>query len=71
MVVVAVGLVGDALRRTEVHAARQGLAGGVVDDAGVDPVAALFRQGGGGGGERAWWGWPPSRSPEAGGAEVV
>ncbi len=42
VVVVAVGLVGDAFGRAEVDAARQGLAGGVVDDAGVDPVAALL-----------------------------
>ena len=42
MVVVAVGLVGDAFGRAEVDAAGQGLAGGVVDDAGVDPVAALL-----------------------------
>ena len=41
---VAVGLVGDALGRAEVHAAGQGLAGGVVDDAGVDPVAALLSE---------------------------
>ena len=42
VVVVAVGLVGDAFGGAEVDAAGQGLAGGVVDDAGVDPVAALF-----------------------------
>ena len=42
VVVVAVGLVGDALGRAEVDAAGQRLAGGVVDDAGVDPVAALL-----------------------------
>ena len=42
VVVVAVGLVGDALGRAEVDAAGQGLAGGVVDDAGVDPVATLL-----------------------------
>ena len=41
---VAVGLVGDAFRRAEVDAAGQGLAGGVVDDAGVDPIAALLGQ---------------------------
>ena len=42
VVVVAVGLVGNTLGRAEVNAAGQGLASGIVDDAGVDPVAALL-----------------------------
>ena len=70
VIVVAVGLVGDALGRAEVDAARQGLAGGVVDDAGVDPVAALFgkaeAEAGGG-----IYGLAAFEVGEAGGAKLV